>query len=164
MAVTLWSDDPATDATRLAEVAHTLEAEVKRIPGTRDVYTIGAPDRSVLVTLDAARLAAYQLSPADLMQALRAANVVHQAGERVGASGAVPVTAGRFLASAEEVASLVIGNNAGKPLLLADVASIEPRGDLATRYAWHGAPAARDGPKAGIAPAVTIARETAAWE
>ena len=41
--------------------------------------------------------------------------------------------------------------------LLADVASIEPRGDLATRYAWHGAPAGRDGPTAGIAPAVTIA-------
>ena len=117
MAVTLWSDDPATDATRLAEVAHTLEAEVKRIPGTRDVYTIGAPDRSVLVTLDAARLAAYQLSPADLVQALRAANVVHQAGERVTAAGAVPVTAGRFLSSADDVASLVVGSNGGKPLL-----------------------------------------------
>ncbi|WP_271679510.1 efflux RND transporter permease subunit [Thermomonas mangrovi] len=157
MAVTLWSDDPATDATRLAEVAHTLEAEVKRIPGTRDVYTIGAPDRSVLVTLDAARLAAYQSSPADLMQALRAANVVHQAGERVTAAGAVPVTAGRFLSSADEVASLVVGSNGGKPLLLSDVAAIELRGDLASRYAWHGAPAGRDGPKAGVAPAVTIA-------
>ncbi|HOU65191.1 MAG TPA: efflux RND transporter permease subunit, partial [Thermomonas sp.] len=157
MAVTLWSAVPATDASRLAEVAHTLETEFKRVTGTRDVYTIGAPDRTVLVTLDAARLSAYGLAPGDLLQALRAANVVHQAGERVGASGAVPVTAGRFLASAEEVASLVIGNNAGKPLLLADVASIEPRGDLATRYAWHGAPAGRDGPKAGIAPAVTIA-------
>ena len=157
MAVTLWSDDPATDATRLAEVAHTLEAEVKRIPGTRDVYTIGAPDRSVLVTLDAARLAAYQLSPADLMQALRAANVVHQAGERVTAAGAVPVTAGRFLSSADDVASLVVGSNGGKPLLLSDVAAIELRGDLASRYAWHGAPAGRDGPKAGVAPAVTIA-------
>ena len=157
MAVTLWSDDPTTDASRLAEVAHTLETEFKRVPGTRDVYTIGAPDRTVLVTLDAAKLSAYGLAPGDLVQALRAANVVHQAGERVGASGAVPVTAGRFLASAEEVASLVIGNNDGRPLLLADVASIEPRGDLAIRYAWHGAPAGRDGPNAGIAPAVTIA-------
>jgi multidrug efflux pump subunit AcrB len=157
MAVTLWSDDPATDATRLAEVAHTLEAEIKRIPGTRDVYTIGTPDRTVLVTLDAAKLAAYQLSPTDLMQALRAANVVHQAGERVTPAGAVPVTAGRFLASAEEVALLVIGSTGGKPLLLSDVASIESRGDLASRYVWYGAPAGRAGPKAGVAPAVTIA-------
>jgi len=153
MAVTLWSDDPAIDSTRLAEIAHTLEAELKRIPGTRDIYTIGAPDRTVLVTLDAAKLAAYDLAPGDLVQALHAANVVHQAGERTTADGAVPVTAGRFLASADDVASLVIGSNRGKPLLLSDVAKVEPRGDLATRYAWFGAPPGRAGPRAGIAPA-----------
>jgi multidrug efflux pump subunit AcrB len=157
MAVTLWSDDPATDASRLAEVAHTLEAELKRIPGTRDIYTIGAPDRTVLVTLDAAKLAAYNLAPADLVQALQAANVVHQAGERVGPGGSVPVTAGRFLASADDVSSLVIGSEGGKPLLLSDVAKVEPRGDLASSYAWFGAPTGRAGPKSGIAPAVTIA-------
>ncbi|MGV8923721.1 MAG: efflux RND transporter permease subunit, partial [Thermomonas sp.] len=157
MAVTLWSDDPATDASQLAEVAHSLESEFKRVPGTRDVYTIGAPDRSVLVTLDAAKLSAYNLAPGDLLQALQGANVVHQAGERVGADGSIPVTAGRFLASAEDVSSLVIGSNGGKPLLLSDVATVQSRGDLANRYAWFGAPAGRDGPKAGTAPAVTIA-------
>ncbi|MBS0225441.1 MAG: efflux RND transporter permease subunit [Proteobacteria bacterium] len=158
MAVTLWSDDPATDATHLAEVAHTLEAELKRIPGTRDIYTIGAPDRSVLVTLDAARLAAYGMGANELAQALRAANVVHQAGERVDAAqGAVPVTAGSYLASANDVAGLVIGSHDGKPLLLSDVAMVEPRGDIASRYVWQGAPPGRAGPKAGTAPAVTIA-------
>ena len=40
MALTLWSDQPNTDSTRLAEVAHALEADLKRIPGTRDVYTL----------------------------------------------------------------------------------------------------------------------------
>ena len=158
MALTLWSDDPHADASRLAEVAHTLEADLKRIPGTRDVYTIGAPDRSVLVTLDAAKLAAYGMAAGDLAQALQAANVVHQAGERVDAvHGAVPVTAGAYLASAEDVAGLVIGSRDGKPLLLSDVATIEPRGDLASRYVWHGAPPGRDGPQAGTAPAVTLA-------
>ncbi len=157
MALTLWSDDPATDASQLAEVAHSLEGEFKRIPGTRDVYTIGAPDRSVLVTLDAAKLSSYNLAPGDLSQALQAANVVHQAGERVGASGSVPVTAGRFLASAEDVSSLVIGSKGGNPLLLSDVATVAPRGDLASRYVWFGAPVGRAGPMAGIAPAVTIA-------
>ena len=158
MALTLWSDDPQVDATRLAEVAHTLEAELKRIPGTRDIYTIGAPDRSVLVTLDAAKLAAYGMGINDLAQALQAANLVHQAGERVDAAqGAVPVTAGRYLADADDVADLVIGSRDGKPILLSDVASIEPRGDLASRYVWHGAPPGRAGPLAGTAPAVTLA-------
>jgi multidrug efflux pump subunit AcrB len=158
MALTLWSDDPQVDASRLAEVAHTLEAELKRIPGTRDITTIGAPDRSVLVTLDAAKLAAYGMGANDLAQALQAANLVHQAGERVDAAqGAVPVTAGAYLATAEDVANLVIGSRDGKPLLLSDVATIEPRGDIATRYVWHGAPAGREGPLAGTAPAVTLA-------
>ncbi|HEY6939878.1 efflux RND transporter permease subunit [Dokdonella sp.] len=157
MALTLWSDDASTDAGRLADVAHTLEAELKRVPGTRDVYTIGAPDRTVLVTLDVAKLAAYRLAPGDLVAALQAANVVHQPGERVDAAGAVPVTAGRFLASYDDVASLVIGSAGGKPLLLSDVATVEAKGDLPTRYAWYGAPPGRAGPAAGIAPAVTIA-------
>ncbi|MDE2407656.1 MAG: efflux RND transporter permease subunit [Xanthomonadaceae bacterium] len=158
MALTLWSDDPHTDAAALGEVAHSLEAELKRVSGTRDVYTIGAPDRSVLVTLDAARLAAYGMSAGDLAQALQAANLVHQAGERVDAAqGAVPVTAGAYLASADDVAGLVIGSQGGKPLLLSDVAKIEARGDIARQYVWHGAPAGRAGPKTGSAPAVTIA-------
>ena len=158
MALTLWSDDPQMDASRLAEVVHTLEAELKRIPGTRDIYTIGAPDRSVLVTLDAAKLAAYGMGANDLAQALQAANLVHQAGERVDAAqGAVPVTAGAYLATADDVANLVIGSRDGKPLLLSDVATIAPRGDIATRYVWHGAPAGRAGPQAGTTPAVTLA-------
>ncbi len=57
MALTLWSDDPAQGPSQLAEVAHTLETELKRIPGTRDVYTIGAPERAVVVELDATKLA-----------------------------------------------------------------------------------------------------------
>jgi multidrug efflux pump subunit AcrB len=43
MAVTLWSDDPATDASRLAEVAHTLETEFKRVTGTRSRATTARP-------------------------------------------------------------------------------------------------------------------------
>ncbi len=157
MSVTLWTDDPQRSATDLAEVAHTLETELKRVPGTRDVYTIGAPQRAVVVTLDPARLAAYHLAASDLIQALQAANVVQQVGERVGAQGAVPVTAGRFLASRDAVADLVIGLRDGRPLLLSDVADIRDGADVASSYAWYGAPADRVGPKTGQAPAVTIA-------
>ncbi len=157
MALTVWTDDPQRGAAELAEVAHTLETELKRIPGTRDVYTIGAPDRVVSVTLDPSRLAAYGLAVSDLTQALQAANAVRQVGERIGAQGPVPVTAGRFLASADEVAELVIGLDGGRPLHLADVADVRAGGDIALRYAWHGAPAGREGPASGLAPAVTIA-------
>ena len=157
MALTLWTDDAQRSATDLAEVAHALETELKRVPGTRDVYTIGAPQHAVLVTLDPAKLAAYNLATSDLIQALQAANVVQQVGERVGAQGALPVTAGRFLASREDVAGLVIGLRDGRPLLLADVADVRDGADVASSYVWHGVPANRGGPASGQAPAVTIA-------
>jgi multidrug efflux pump subunit AcrB len=157
MALTLWSDDPAQGPTQLAEVAHTLETELKRVPGTRDVYTIGAPERAVVVELDAVKLAAYGMAVGDLANALRAANVVTQAGEQVTENHNVPVTAGRFLADAAEVAQLVIGLRNGQPVFLADVATIHQGADLPSRYVWFGAPAGKAGPATGNAAAVTIA-------
>ncbi|HXH03840.1 MAG TPA: efflux RND transporter permease subunit [Candidatus Competibacteraceae bacterium] len=157
MALTLWTDDPERGATELAEVAHTLETELKRIPGTRDVYTIGAPERAVVVELDATRLAAYGMTVQDLAAALAAANVVTQAGERITGEGAVPLTAGTYLADAQDVAELIIGLADGRPLYLSDVAEIRRGADVPSRYAWHLNPAGRAGPAAGLAPAVTIA-------
>ena len=157
MAVTLWTDDPARGGVELAEVAHTLEAEIKRVPGTRDVYTIGAPQRMVVVELDATRLASYGMTADDLAGALSAANVVSQAGDRVTADGVLPMTAGRYLADAQQVAELVIGLRDGRPLYLSDVASIQRGADLPSQYAWYTAPQDKLRPDGAIAPAVTIA-------
>lgn len=155
MSLTLWTPDPERGALELAEVAYTLETELKRVPGTRDVYTIGAPDRAVLVRLDPLRLASYGMDIADLSAALAAANVVAHAGERVEDGRQVPLTAGTWLADAHEVAELVIGLREGRPLYLSDVADIERAGDQPNRYVWH-APVGEGG-LAGIHPAVTLA-------
>jgi multidrug efflux pump subunit AcrB len=155
MALTLWTEDPARGATELSEVAHMLEAELKRVPGTRDVYTIGAPRRAVVLELDAARLSAYGLTVSDLAAALRAANVARQVGDMVAEDRAVPLTAGTLLADAEEVANLVIGLARGEPVYLSDVARVAQGADLPESYVWHGVPAHREGPR--YAPAVTIA-------
>nr|AGC71162.1 acriflavin resistance protein [uncultured bacterium A1Q1_fos_600] len=155
MSLTLSSED-ARGATELTEVAHTLETELKRVPGTRDVYTIGAPERAVVVELDATRLAAYGMTPSDLAGALAAANVVQQAGERVAADAQVPVTAGTWLADADEVANLIVGLRDGRPLLLADVAHIRRGADLPHQYVWH-ATAGQGAGTLALAPAVTIA-------
>ena len=157
MALTLWTDDPARGGRELAEVAHTLETELKRIPGTRDVFTIGAPERAVMVTLDPARLASHGLTVNDLAGALQAANLARQAGERVGMDGVVQVTSGSFLASREDVAGLVLGVAGGQPVRLEDVASVRDAADTPSSYVWHGAPAGRAGPADGVAPAVTLA-------
>ncbi len=157
MALTLWGDAPGMNPTRLGEVAHTLETELKRVPGTRDVYTLGAPQRTVVAELDAARMATYGIAVADLAGALKAANVVVQAGDRVADDADVPVTAGTWLGGAEDVASLVIGLRKGQPVFLSDVARVRQGADVPSSYAWYGAPQGKPGPAAGSAPAVTIA-------
>jgi multidrug efflux pump subunit AcrB len=70
MAVTLWSDRPEVTSEQLAKVAHTLETDLKRVSGTRDVYTIGTPDRAVMVEIDPAKLATYHLSVGDLARTI----------------------------------------------------------------------------------------------
>lgn len=156
MALTLWSDDAGVGPLALAEVARTLETELKRIPGTRDVYTIGAPERAVVVEIDPTRLATYGLSMADLSMALNAANGVAHAGDRVTGNETIAVTAGTFLADTADVASLVIGLNSGQPVFLSDVATVKRGADLPSRMVWHGAPAGSVGPAAGMSPAVTV--------
>ena len=39
--LTLWTLDPARGNYELAQVARSIEAEIKRVPGTRNVYTVG---------------------------------------------------------------------------------------------------------------------------
>ena len=68
----------------LGQVARSIETEIKRVPGTRNVYTVGAPQSLVRVQLDAQRLAGYGLTVEDLSRALLAANVVQHAGALVG--------------------------------------------------------------------------------
>ena len=64
--VTLWTEDEQRGATELSKVAHALEAELKRVPGTRDIYTVGGPAPVVHVLLDPQRLSGFGLSLDDL--------------------------------------------------------------------------------------------------
>ncbi len=152
LTLALWTTDEARAGYDLRQVAHSIEAELQRVPGTRDVYTIGGAEDAVLVRLDAQRLAGHGLGVDALMQALSAANVVAHAGELVADNAAIPVQAGEFLADREEVANLVVGLHDGRPVYLQDVATVT-RGPVQPHQAvWFGG--------AGLpakAPAVTIA-------
>jgi len=73
--LTLFSKNPATAAFALERVAHSLESELKRVPGTREVTTLGGPGRAVMVELDPARMAAVGVTVPDLRQALLSAHL-----------------------------------------------------------------------------------------
>ena len=158
--LTLWTADPQRSADDLARVAHTLETELKRVSGTRDLYTIGAPDRVVQVRFDPAKLAGYGLALSDLRRSMQAANASTDAGALVGDNREIPVQAGSFLVDPAEVGRLVVGLHQGTPVYLADVAEITFGPDTPKHYVWLGSgpAAATAGIKTtGEFPAVTLA-------
>ena len=158
--LTLWTDDPERGGYELGQVAHAIESELKRVPGTRDIYTIGGPDRVVHVLLDAQRLAGYGIALEDLARSLHAANFSSLAGSVVTDNTEILVQAGDFLSEAHEVGELVVGVHGDKPIYLADVAEVREGPDSPQTYVWFGTgPAAQQkGIQAqGQFPAVTVA-------
>ena len=149
VALTLWSENPATGAYELERVAHAAEVELKRVTGTREVQTIGGPGRSVRVLLDADRLAAYGVSALDLRNALQLSNVSLPTGRLVRENREIVLETGNYLTSAEDVQGLVVGTIEGRPVYLSDVAEVVDGPNPPVRYVWTGT-------AKGDQPAVTL--------
>ncbi|QIK38257.1 efflux RND transporter permease subunit [Caldichromatium japonicum] len=160
LTLTLWSEDPRVRAYELGQVAHAIEQEIKRVPGTRDVYTLGAPAQVVRVQLHPDRLAGYGLDLNQLRRALQSGNRIADNLSVTADNQEVLVQAGTFLTSAEEIGDLVVGVHGGRPVYLRDVAEIERGPETPESYVLMGAgPAAA---ASGVSPgqprsAVTIA-------
>ena len=152
--LTLYAKDPATSAYDLERVAHSIEADLKRVPGTREVQTLGGPGRAVLVELDPARMNGSGVTVPMLRQALQSANLGLPVGELIGGNQSLSIEAGPYLAQASEVADLVVSVQNGRPVFLKDVAAVRDGPLPASRYVWHGL-SAKDG--GGDYPAVTLA-------
>ncbi len=158
--VTLWAEDESTGALELGQVAHALESELKRVPGTRDIYTIGAADNVVAVDLDPQALASHGLDPRDLRLALQSANVTRDNIRVLAHDSELLVQAGVFLSHADEIDDLVVGVHDGKPVFLRDVATVRVGADVPSSYVWTGAgPASVDERLRDVVevPAVTLA-------
>ncbi len=158
--LTLWSEEGQTGAYELQQVAHAIEAELKRVKGTREVYTIGGPDHVVQVLLEPARLAAHGIALDDLRRALQLSNATRPSGALVRDNQEIPVQAGTFLATVEELESLVVGVHEGRPVHLGSVAQIRRSPDQPEHYVWFGtgpAAEAKEVAAKGEFPAVTVA-------
>ncbi|MEW8084825.1 MAG: efflux RND transporter permease subunit [Candidatus Thiodiazotropha endolucinida] len=156
---TLWSEDPAIGAFELGQVAHAIESELKRVPGTRDIYTIGNPDRVVHVLLDPQSLAGHGIDLSDLRTALQAGNHIRDNIEVTAENRELLVQAGTFLTSPDEIGSLVVGVREGKAVYLRDVAEVVHRPDQPQHYVWMGVGPQGEQkqlPKGGKFPAVTV--------
>mgnify|MGYP000986728644 CR=1 FL=1 len=171
LALTLFKREAGSEGSsvELQRIAATLETELKRVPGTREVQTIGGPGLTVQVDLDPARMRARGVDLARLHQALQAANLALPAGSVADDRSArmLSVETGEFLRHADDVAELVVGVHAGKPVYLREVAQVRAGAAQPSRYVWHdtGAGAALQAPasaasasaaEAGPYPALTL--------
>ena len=87
--------------------------------------------------LDPERMAAFNLSAAEIHRAVVAANPpsFRRAQSRY---RSVDVETGQFLTDAKDVASLVVGVASGNPVYLSDVAEIVDGPPPPSRYIWLG--------------------------
>jgi multidrug efflux pump subunit AcrB len=123
LALTLWSE--RYDHYTLRRIAAQLHDYIKQVPDVSEVRLIGGQRRQMRVTLNEARLAAYNLAPASIAPVLQQANQNLRSGNFSAGNRDFLVETGGFLADADEVGSVVVGVSEGRPVYLRDVASIE---------------------------------------
>jgi multidrug efflux pump subunit AcrB len=159
MTLTLYDPGNRLAGEELTRLAHMLEVALKRVPGTRDVYTVGGiPDR-VDVRLDPALLTGFGLTLDDLRDALQAANASSQEARVTRDNLSIPVQAGTLLATVGDVRRLVVGMHEGAAVHLDDVAEVRRGGTVPDQSVLIGfGPDGQPVPGADrVYPAVTLA-------
>ena len=150
--VTLYSSDDQTGAYELERVAHSVELELKRVNGTREVKTIGGPGKAVMVKVDPAKMSGHSVSMSDLSRSLQAANQGASVGDLTSANLSILLDAGPYLSKASEVGDVIVGVHLGKPVYLKEVAQVQDGANAPSQYVWQGV----SGRNGGEYPAVTL--------
>ncbi|NDU85899.1 MAG: efflux RND transporter permease subunit [Ferrovum sp.] len=152
--LTLYSKNPSVGGYDLEQVAQSMESDLKRVAGTREVVTLGGPGRAVQVNLDPARLASSQITLEQVRSTLQSANMGLPIGDLLLSNHAVAVESGDYLRDAADVRDVVVGVNQGRPVYLKDVATVTEGAQTPRRFVWYG-----EAGKNGVQeyPAVTLA-------
>jgi HAE1 family hydrophobic/amphiphilic exporter-1 len=131
--IALSSDDPAHDGLFLSNYASiNLLDPLKRVPGVGDASLFGALEYSMRVILDVDRMTSLEITPTDVVAALRAQNVQAAIG-RVGAQPMTDdplfqlnlTTQGRLTDTAEFESVVLRANPDGSFLRVRDIAIVE---------------------------------------
>ena len=154
VSLTLHSARDDTTAFDLERVSNSLESEIKRVPGTRDVYSIGGNSRVIMVSVDPARLANAGITIQELSGALQAANQGMPVGSLLQGNQQIELEAGPFLERIQDVAELVIAVRDGRPVFLRDIADLRDGPLPPQNYVWFGENVADGGQ---THPAITMA-------
>jgi multidrug efflux pump subunit AcrB len=152
LALTFWSKRYGDF--ELRRLAAQVDDAIKQTPDVSSVALIGGQRRELHITLNQGRLAAYNLSPIQVIRALGLSNRRLPSGQFASGNQQFLLETGQFLCTADDVRNVVAGVAPGltgdKPIFVRDVAEVTDGGEEPSQYVRYS-----DGK--GSFPAVTIA-------
>jgi multidrug efflux pump subunit AcrB len=120
LSMTLWGEH--YDGYQLHAVAAEIEHNVQQVTDVSETGIIGGLPRAMRVVLSTAKLNAYGISPAAIVAHLQAANASVQAGTFADNNQEIRVEAGNIFSRREDLETVVVGVDHGRPVYLRDVA------------------------------------------
>ncbi|MCL5104493.1 MAG: efflux RND transporter permease subunit [Armatimonadetes bacterium] len=159
LALTFWGN--GYDGYQLRRLVSQVDDQVKSVADVSQTMVIGGLRRQVKVTLDAAKLSAYGLSPGAVQQALKGANTQYPTGHFANGNYNFALQTGQFLQTPEDIGKVVVGVSKGGPVFLDEIATVADGPEEPSTYVniAFGPGATKEGshidPK-GIYPAVTL--------
>ena len=143
------------DDRTLYDLATKLRSEVAKVDDVGITFITGGQQDAIRVIPDPARLAAQRVPLSAIMDAIGQAGRSFPGGTVREGGAAMAVTAGRSLASADEVRALTVRSASGAPVQLGDVAQVVQGATQDQARSWRWAKDAQAGWTS--APAVSIA-------
>ena len=125
------------DHLTLRRIAAQVDDAIKSIGQVAETTLIGGTTRQVRIVLDQTALAAHQINPMALVEALRNANTRQQLGNLPMDNSSLVIETGTFLETVEDVGNLVVGVFADRPVYLSTVAKIKDIASDPTDYVLH---------------------------
>ncbi|MBK7393829.1 MAG: efflux RND transporter permease subunit [Chloracidobacterium sp.] len=135
----------------LRRVAAQISDQIKEVPDVSDVQIIGGQRRQIRVLLDDSKMSSRNIAPAAIIPMLQQSNQQQASGNFSSQNREVTVETGNFLASADDVGSVVVGVFGDRPVFLRDVATIVDGSEEPADYVMYGERASNN-----IEPAITI--------
>jgi multidrug efflux pump subunit AcrB len=148
LALTFWSKRYGDF--ELRRIAAQVDDTIKQTPDVSAVALIGGQRREIRITLNQARLAAYNLSPLQVVGALGLSNRQVPSGQFASGNQQFLLETGQFLRTADDVRKVVAGVANDKTIFVRDIAEVSDGGEEPSQYVRYS-----DGK--GSFPAVTIA-------
>jgi multidrug efflux pump subunit AcrB len=108
----------------LRRMAEELEIRLQAVKNAGRTFIVGGRPRQISVQLSPQRMAGRGITVQDIEQVIRAANAALPSGNLVSDNEEMRLDAGRFLASAGEVGSLIVGVREMRSVHLSEVATV----------------------------------------